>query len=225
MNVVIINAWQILTKGGPMMWPILALSVVATAIAIDRLVFLQKAEKLFIQQRALLLQSLRLGKLKETLKLCESHAGLVPLIVKAAIITSASSSEMIKLSMEEVCEHQQISIKKHISLLGMIVNIAPLLGLLGTVNSMTVVFHASVIRSNVLNPSTAGELASGIWQALLTTTAGLVVGIFAYVVYSFCMARIVVYAIWTDHLMVETLCVLTSLKELKQTAVQGEYES
>ena len=208
-----------------MMWPILLLSIVATAIAIDRMFFLQKVEKVFVLHRELLLASLRRGNLKESLKLCEANTGLAPLIIKAAIIRSGSSPEYIRLSMEEVREHQAIGLTGYMPMLGMIVNLAPLLGLLGTVNSMTVVFHASVVRSNVLNPVTAGELATGVWQALITTTAGLVVGIFSYTIYSFCNARMTVYSAWSDHLIVETLQVMTSLKELKQATAQGEYES
>ena len=176
MNVVIMNAGQMLIKGGPMMWPLLVLSIVAMAIAINRLIFLSNTEKEFILQRQLLLESLRQGNLKDTLKLCDANKSDVAQIMKAGMLRSGSSTELVKLAMEEVWQHQQIVFKNFIPMLAMIINVAPLLGLLGTVNAMTIVFHASVIRSNVLNPVTAGELATGIWQALLTTTAGLVVG-------------------------------------------------
>ncbi len=224
MNVVMMNAGQILFKGGPMMWPILFLSILATAIAINRIMFLSREEKTFTQQHKLLLESLRKGNLKDTLKMCEANEGVVASLIKSGIIRSGSSTELIRLAMDEVWDHQKMRFNSFMSILGMIVNVAPLLGLLGTVNAMTVVFHASVIRSNVLNPVTAGELATGIWQALLTTTAGLVVGIFGYVMYTFCVARINVYTTWVNHLMVETVYVLASLKELKASAGQGEYE-
>lgn len=224
MNVVIMNAGQMLLKGGPMMWPILFLSIMALAIAINRLMYLHQAEKLFVEQRALLLKILREGKLKDSLKACEANPGVAASIIKAGIIKSGSSSELVKLSMEEVWSHEEISLKNYVPMLGMIVNLAPLLGLLGTVNSMTVVFHASVVRSNVLNPITVGELAAGIWQALLTTTAGLVVGIFSFVIYSFCSMRLGVYTTWVNHLIAETGYILASLKELKNTSAQGEYE-
>lgn len=213
MNVVVMNAGQILFKAGPMIWPIILLSILAMTIAINRLLHFWNLEKIFKSQRQLLLTSLRQGKLKDTLKLCETLNGDVPLIVKSGIIQSGGTSELAKLAMEEVWAHQQISFKNFMPMLGMIVNIAPLLGLLGTVNSMTVVFHASVMRSNVLNPLTTGELASGIWQALLTTTAGLTVGIFCYCMYSFLTERMLTYTTWINHLIVETGYILVSLKE------------
>ncbi len=224
MNVVIINALQIIVKGGPMMWPILLLSIISTAIVIERLIFLRKAEKTLIQQREILMQSLRKGEIKEALKLCESHAGPIPMVMKTALLHFSSSTELIKLSMQEVGERQKLFVRGSLPILGMIINIAPLLGLLGTVNSMTVVFHASVVRSNVLNPVSAGELATGVWQALLTTTGGLVVGIFSYVLYSFINARVLVYFTWLEQWMAEVLYVISSLKEMKQTGSQDEYE-
>jgi biopolymer transport protein ExbB len=213
MNVVIMNVGQILFKAGPMIWPIILLSILAMTIAINRLLHLWKLEKSFKLQRQILLASLKHGKLKDTLKLCETHDGDVSLIVTSGITQSGGASELGKLAMEEVWAYQQISFKSFMPMLGMIVTVAPLLGLLGTVNAMTVVFHASVMRSNVLNPLSTGELAAGIWQALLTTTAGLMVGIFSYGMHSFLTERMHVYAAWIHHLIAETGYILASLKE------------
>ena len=224
MNVAVTNIWIMLQKAGPMIWPLFLLSIVATTIVIERFIFVTREEKNFIKQRILILNSLRQGNMKETLKVCEAHQGLVSTIVKTGIIKSSTSQELIKLSMQEFWLRQEILMDRHVSMLGMIVNVAPLLGLLGTVNALTVVFHASVIRSNVLNPLTAGELASGVWQALLTTTAGLMVGIFSYVAHCFYTSRMTVYSVWVEHLIAETLQILVSLKEDRSTMNQGEYE-
>ena len=70
MNVDVMSAWQILFKGGPMMWPILLLSTIAMAIGINRLSVLANIERSLISERDRVLASLRQGHLKETLKLC-----------------------------------------------------------------------------------------------------------------------------------------------------------
>ena len=65
MNVSIMNAWQILFKGGPMMWPILLLSIAGCAIGINRLITLSKTEKRLLVEKQILLESLRHGQLKD----------------------------------------------------------------------------------------------------------------------------------------------------------------
>jgi len=224
MTVVVMNAWQILFKGGPMMWPILLLSIVALAIGIDRLVFLASAERGLSSEKETLLASLRQGNLKETLRLCEEGRGMLGAILKAGILKFGSSRELVKGSMEEVFDQTAGQLRKHMDVLALIVNAAPLMGLLGTVNAMVVVFHAVQIRSNVLNPLTAGELASGIWQALLTTAAGLLVGILSYAVHSFCAMRVNAAVSFIERSMTEMTNVLGQLSELKRTVQEQAHE-
>jgi biopolymer transport protein ExbB len=224
MNVVVMNAWQILVKGGPMMWPILLLSIMAMAIGINRLRILGVIERELASERNALLESLRQGGLKETLRLCEHKPGILSGILKAGILRFGSSRDVIKGAMEEVFDYEAARLKEQMDLLSLIINVAPLMGLLGTVNAMTVVFHAVVIRSNVLSPLTAGELASGIWQALLTTAAGLVVGILSFAVYGFCATRINAVVGYVGRFMTETTNVLQQLSELKRNASEHDDE-
>ena len=207
-----------------MMWPILLLSIVAMAIAINRLMALAAAERQLSLDKQILLESLRQGRLKETLHLCEGRHGAVAAVLKAAILKFGASRDLIKGSMEEVFDYEVLRLRKHMDVLVLIVNAAPLMGLLGTVNAMVVVFHAVQIRSNVLNPLTAGELASGIWQALLTTTAGLVVAIFGFAMYSFCAMRINAVVSYIERSMTEIANVLQQLSELKRASQEQGHE-
>ncbi len=220
MTVIVMNAWQIVLKGGPMMWPILLLSVVAMAIGINRLRVLGQIERGSSVEKEKLLTSLRQGHLKDTLRACEESKGLLGRILKAGIMRFGSSRDLMRGAMEEVFELEEGRAKEHMGILALITNIAPLLGLLGTVNAMTVVFHASVVRSNVLSPLTAGELASGIWQALLTTAAGLVVGILSFSMHAFCAMRINAMLVYARRAITEMANVLEQLSELKR--VPGE---
>ncbi len=215
MTVVVMNAWQVFIKGGPMMWPLLVLSVVAMAIGINRLMVLAAVERRLLTEKQALLASLRQGQLKETLRLCETHPGLLARILKSGLLKFGSSRDLIKGMMEETFGYEFERLTQHMNTLGIIVNIAPLLGLLGTINAMTVVFHAVQIRSNALSPLTAAELASGIWQALLTTAAGLVVAIFSYTIYGFCAARINLVASYLNRSMTEMTNVLQQIAELQ----------
>ena len=216
MTVVVMSAWQIFFKGGPMMWPILLLSIVALAIGINRLMVLIPLEGRLSLERQTLLESLRQGNLKDTLRLCQEKSGLLAGVLKAGILKFGASRDLIKGAMEEVWDYEAPQLKKHMAILALIVNAAPLMGLLGTVNAMIVVFHAVQIRSNVLNPLTAGELASGIWQALLTTVAGLVVGILSFAMHGFCAGRVNAVVAGVEHAMAQMTNVLQQLAELKR---------
>lgn len=220
MTVSVMNAWTILFKGGPMMWPILLLSIVAMAIGINRLIALASIERALPLQKQRLLDSLRLGRLKDTMRLCEEQ-GVLGAILKQGILKFGSSRDLIKGSMEEVFDYEAARIKQHMDLLSLVINAAPLLGILGTVNAMTVVFHAVQIRSNLLNPLTAGELASGIWQALLTTAAGLTVGVLGFAIYGFCAARINTVMSYFQRSINEMTNVLLQLAELKRTSQES----
>jgi biopolymer transport protein ExbB len=215
MTVIVVNAWQIFFKGGPMMWLLLLLSIAAMAIGINRLIMLAKAERNLSKDNEALLESLRQGRLKDTMRLCEERPGFCSSILKAGIQKFGSSRDLIKGSMEEVLEYEVGKLKEHMGTLSLIINLAPLLGLVGTVNALTIVFHAVVVRSNVLNPLTAGDLATGIWQALLTTSAGLVVGLLSFAVHGLCAARINALISYLERSITRMTNTLMQLSELK----------
>ncbi len=225
MTVTVFNAWQIFLKGGPMMWPILILSIAAVAIGINRLVFLRNIDRGLRTDKQLFLESLRQGRLKETLRLCEERASFLGAMVKAGILRFGAPRELIKGAMDEQAGLYSARLREYVDILSLIINTAPLMGLLGTVNAMAVVFHAVQIRSNVLNPLTAGELATGIWQALLTTSAGLVVGIISYAVYGFCVLRINAVILDLEYTSLEMANMLSQLSELKNVGMENGNES
>ena len=216
MTVVVMNAWQILFKGGPMMWPILLLSITALAIGINKVIYVLSIEKKLLVEQQTFLNSLQAGKLKDTLRLCESKPGILAGILKAGVLRFGCSREVIRGSMDEVVDQEGEALKQNMPLLALIVNLSPLLGLLGTANAMAVVFHAVVVRSNVLNPLTAGELAGGIWQALLTTVAGLVVAILSLALHGICAARINAVIAHMERSAAQMVNILQQLAELKR---------
>ena len=101
MMVTFLNAWQIFLKGGPLMWPILMLSIFAVGIAINRMIYLSKIERRLKKDKIELIESLHLGRLKDTMRLCESQSGGLGRMLKAGIVHFGSSRDLIKGAMEE----------------------------------------------------------------------------------------------------------------------------
>ncbi len=221
MTIIVMHAWQILLKGGPMMGPIFLLSIAVLAIGINRWIWAVSVYRQLLADKPILMESLRQGQLKDTVRLCESRPGPLADALKAGILKFGSSADLLQGTMEEKFFYEVDRWKTDMRFLSLITNAAPLLGLLGTVIAMTVAFHAVVLRSNVLNPMTAGELAMGIWQALLTTAAGLFVGILALTIHGFLMIRINTIIAFIQRSILEMRNVLLQLSELRGSVGEG----
>ena len=152
--------------------------------------------------------------MKDALGICEENASGLGNICKAGLMKFGSSPDLIKASMEQAAGFEIHVLKQRLNLLAFIVNAAPLLGLLGTTTSLCVVFHAAQMRSNALNPLSLGDMSSGIWQALLTTSAGLSVGIISFAIYSFTASRVNDVIVTFEQTISEAVGVLQAVSEL-----------
>ena len=214
MMVVIFNLWQLILKGGPMMWPIILLSVVALAVGMERIFFLSSIEKLLKAHKKNLMRSLQQESIRHTLTLCESYPGPFSRIFRAAILKFGNTSEIIQTAMEEIFIYEVHRLKERMQILSFVINASILIGLLGTVIGLTVVFHSISIRSNALNALSVGDMAIGIWQALFSTIAGLVVCILSFSMYSFCISRINNIIADLQITMAQIVHILVQLAEL-----------
>ncbi|MBI3602487.1 MAG: MotA/TolQ/ExbB proton channel family protein [Candidatus Omnitrophica bacterium] len=220
MIVVVFNLWQLILKGGPMMWPIILLSLVALAVGMERIAYLSSMEKIVRAHKAHLLRSLQQGHIQQTLSLCESTNSPFSRIFKAALLKFGTSAQVITTAMEEVFIYETHRLKERMSILSFAINASVLMGLLGTAVGLTVVFHAVQVRSNVLNPLSVGDMAQGIWQALFSTIAGLMVCIFTFTVYSFCISRINNIMADLELAMAQSAHMLVQLAELNERVEQ-----
>lgn len=190
MTVAIFSLWGIFLRGGPMMWPILLLSLLAVTVGIEKFLFLSAMERDIKKFKPAFLKAVRENRMKDAFVICEENALGLGNICKAGLMKFGSSVDLIKASMEEAAGFEAHALKQRLNLLAFIVNAAPLLGLLGTTTALCVVFHAAQMRSNALNPLSLGDMSSGIWQALVATSAGLSVGIIGFAIYSFTVSRV-----------------------------------
>jgi len=172
------------------MWPILLLSILAITVGIEKFLYLSTLEQNIKKFKPIFFKAVRENRMKDALGICEDNAfGLGP-ICKAGLMKFGSSVDLIRASMEQAAGFEVHVLKKRLDFLAFIVNTAPLLGLLGTTTALCVVFHAAQMRSNALEPLSLGDMSSGIWQAMVTTSAGLSVGIISFAIYSFTASRV-----------------------------------
>jgi len=127
--------------------------------------------------------------------------------------------------MEQAAAFEIHALKQRLHLLAFIPNAAVLLGLLGTTNALCVVFHAAQMRSSALNPLSLGDMSSGIWQALLTTSAGLSVGIITFAIYNFTASRVNDLIVAFDQSISEATELLQALAQLDRHTGEPPHES
>jgi biopolymer transport protein ExbB len=196
------------------MWPIALLSILAITVGIEKFLFLSAVEQNTRKLKPVFFKAVREDRMKDALGICEENAFGLGAICKAGLMKFGSSMDLIKASMEQAAGFEIHGLKQRLNLLAFIVNAAPLLGLLGTTTSLCVVFHAAQMRSNALNPLSLGDMSSGIWQALITTSAGLTVGIISFAIYSFTAGRVNDVIVSFEKTISEAVVVLQAVSQL-----------
>lgn len=181
---------EMIQKGGPVMIPILLCSIVALAVALERLYHFYRlgiGAKKFLHS---VLDAVRRNKIKEAIEVCEQTSNPVAGILRTGLIKHDHPREEIRQAMEDAANHAIPRLEQNLGILGTISHVAPLLGLLGTVTGLVRSFQVIQEKSSAMNPINPGDLAGGIWEALLTTVAGLTVAIPTIVLYNYLVSRV-----------------------------------
>jgi biopolymer transport protein ExbB len=179
---------ELFEQGGPLMWAILAASILGVAVFLERLWSLQRPRVLpraFVDRIRAMVSK---GKTSEALLLCEENRSSIAMLMAAALRAYGYGKNRaeIKESVEEVGNREVAHFDRNVEIVGTMASASPLLGLLGTVIGMIQVFKEFVEAYPAVRPDT---FAGGIWQALITTAAGLVVAIPMLMAYKFLQGR------------------------------------
>lgn len=176
----------VMTKGGPLMWFILISAILAIAVFFERLFHYHRAQIHTNDFVNGILNSLKHGNVSEAIGTCKDTAGPVAQVVMAAVLNHDRSRDEIREAVQDSARTEVTRLERHLPVLVTIAQVAPLFGFLGTVVGMISVFR--VIEQT--QATTAGQLAGGVWQALLTTAGGLVVAIPSYIAYNYLVSRV-----------------------------------
>jgi len=181
------NLFEIYMKGGLVMWAILFCSIVALAVAIDRFLVLRKAK---INLPAFLVRIRGFIKNKDmsgAASFCLREKSPIGNMVRKGLKKFGMGHERVKEAIENAGRQEVSKLEKGLAILATVAGVAPLLGFLGTVTGMIQAFMRIEDLAGAASPS---DLAGGIWEALLTTAFGLIVGIPAYVAYNYFLSWI-----------------------------------
>jgi biopolymer transport protein ExbB len=179
--------FDLIQKGGPIMWFILAASVLAVGVFVERLIFFHRNSSPVDYFLSGVSNLLRRGKYQEALERCDEAYGPPVRVVQAAILKRNLPKQELREIVQEVAQIQVPRLEANLSILATIGYIAPLLGLLGTVTGM---IQAFMKIDSAMGAVPVSELAESIWEALITTAGGLVVAIPCYVAYNYLASRV-----------------------------------
>ena len=194
LNFILLDAAQVeeftvlslLEKGGYVMYPILFLFVAATFLFIERYLYIRKTSRIdenFLHNINELLLS---GNIQGAITYCKNSKYPIANLLERGLGRLGSPIREIESAIENKAKLEIYNMEKNLSLLSSIARIAPMFGFLGTVTGMIRTFH-NISTSNKIEIST---IASGIYEKMVTSASGLIVGIIAYVMYTLLMTMI-----------------------------------
>ncbi|MCA9754213.1 MAG: MotA/TolQ/ExbB proton channel family protein [Candidatus Eisenbacteria bacterium] len=179
--------FDFIQRGGLLMLPIVLCSIIGLAIFIDRSVRLRRsarANAAFLDQ---IRGNIRVGKIEDSLEICKSSQSPIAAVFAAGLRRVGDGEAATRQAIEDAGRKETAELEKHLGGLATIAGGAPLLGFLGTVLGMIGAFQTVERLGGNVN---ASVLAGGIWQALLTTAAGLAVAVPAFFAHNFLYDRI-----------------------------------
>ncbi len=174
-------------KGGFMMIPIILCSFVAIYIFVERVLTINKANQSPEAFIGRIKEMVLRGDVNGAKLLCSQFDSPIARMIEKGVARIGSPLKTIEASIENVAKLELFKLEKNLSILATVSGSAPMMGFLGTVIGMVSAFIAIAQEEGSVSPKL---LSSGIYTAMITTVAGLVVGIMAYLAYNYLVTRV-----------------------------------
>src|SRR5687767_11168355 len=182
------NALPALIKhGGLMIWVLIAASAVSIHVFVERLLHSHRAQINSPEFLNGVRNVLKRDNIVEALSICDATPGPVARLVKVAVLNRERGREGVRESLEEAGLMEVPRLEEKLNVLATLAQIAPLLGLLGTILGFMQIFSALQLAGALANME---QLASGVWQALISTAGGIAVAIPCYAGYNYLVGRV-----------------------------------
>jgi biopolymer transport protein ExbB len=178
---------DIIRDGGPVMWLIAFCGFIALIVILERWFHFHRLQINVGELLNGLINVLKRGNLLEAISLCEETPGPVSHVLRSVILRYAQNDTDLRQAAKNASLDEIPRMERRMNIIATIAYIAPLLGLLGTVLGMIDAFQVIQARGAFVN---AIGLSEAIWQALLTTAAGLCVAIPCNIAYNYLVTRI-----------------------------------
>jgi biopolymer transport protein ExbB len=203
----------LLTHGGWMMVLLLVASAVALAVFIERVLHYHRAQINSTEFLNGVRTVLKRNNVVEAVSICDATPGPVARLVKTAILNRERGRDAVREALEDAGLMEVPRLEEKLNLLATVAQIAPLMGLLGTVLGFIKVF-GQLQKAGLY--AHVGDLSAGVWQALICTAAGLAVAIPSYAGYNFLVSRVNSIVLDMEKASTEILNLVTELRDQRE---------
>ncbi|KAB2909964.1 MAG: MotA/TolQ/ExbB proton channel family protein [Ignavibacteriales bacterium] len=215
------NLMEMFLKGGLIMWPILLLSVIGLAVIIEKLLSLRKA-KVNVPKFILTVETLlRKNDVAGTIQVLKGEKSPIAVIIKKALRKHKYGYQRVREAIEDSGNQEVGKLERGMWVLATVAGAAPLLGFLGTVTGMVTAF---MTVEHLQGNATPADLAAGIYEALITTVFGLVVGIPALIAYNYLLSQINKVVLDMEAISTDVIDTLEDVSHGNKTVTSSEFD-
>ena len=190
-----------LLKGGVLIIPIIILMFFCIYVIIERYLSIQKITKVDPNLVSDIKMQLRSGKLDHAVMVCEREKTASGNILKSGISIIGRPISEIESVMEKTANIEIAQMEKGLGYLGLISGIAPILGFIGTISGVIKIFYSISVTENI----SIGNISGGLYEKMISSGAGLVVGVVAYSAYHLFNMMIDQYSLKAQKQMLEVI--------------------
>lgn len=180
------NILDMLAKGGTLMIPLGLLLVLGIFFFFERLIAIKKASKIDPNFMYIIRDNVMSNNVASARSLAKNTSNPVAKIIDKGLQRIGKPIDAIEKSMESVGKMEIYKMERNLSVLSLVYGIAPMFGFLGTIFGMLQLFY----NINASGEFTPDQIAGGIYTKMITSAAGLIIGLLAYVGYNFLNAQI-----------------------------------
>lgn len=175
-----LNLLSLILKGGPIMYPLVILSVLAVYFAVERFLVIRRASRIDQNFMSNIRDYLLTGKMEPAIMLCRNTNTPIARLLGKGIKRIGKPIKEVESAVESEGRLEIYKLDRNMNYLAIIAAIAPMMGFIGTISGVIKIFYTISVEKVI----SIDGIAGGLYEKMITSAAGLLVGIFAYVCFN-----------------------------------------
>jgi biopolymer transport protein ExbB len=195
-----VTSWlDLIMKGGIIMIPIILLSFVTVYLFIERFIYIRKTSAIDYELVDSVVLELKNGHVDKALIHAQDNQASIGRILESGLDKFGKPMKEVESYMESATNLEITKMEKDTGYLGIIAGIAPMLGFIGTISGVIKIFYNISLADNI----SIGIIAGGLYQKMICSGTGLIVGVLAYAAYHFLQMKIDRYTISLQESLIQ----------------------
>ncbi len=175
-----LNLLSLILKGGPIMYPLVILSLLAVYFAVERFLVIRRASRIDQNFMSNIRDYLLTGKMEPAIMLCRNTNTPIARLLGKGIKRIGKPIKEVESAVESEGRLEIYKLDRNMNYLAIIAAIAPMMGFIGTISGVIKIFYTISVEKVI----SIDGIAGGLYEKMITSAAGLLVGIFAYVCFN-----------------------------------------